>query len=280
MKSLVPLAVFLLMVSVGMSLDLRALVENWRRLTWPEWLRLLLSTFVIPAATALLLCRLLGLDKASLAGLFMVGVAPGAPLLTRNAAKRGFDLQLAASYQVWCALLVPVMVPLLVALAGTLYHREIWIEPAALLRQIAVQQFLPLGLGVALVAWLPRFAARIHDPVVKVGSLLLTVMVVVFLWKLGPVLLHVNPLIFLAAAGVAASALGSMLILGARNRSTNLTLALCNTNRHVGLALLMAGQYLHIRSALPAIAAYALSAVVVMTIYARQIRPAEKPVLA
>jgi len=39
---------------------------------------------------------------------------------------------------------------------------------------------------------------------------------------------------------------------------TDRTLAICNANRHVGLALLLSGQYLHAKAALPAVAAYAL----------------------
>jgi len=88
MRHLLPLAVLMLMVSIGMSLDLRELVANWRRLTVSTWLRLLGITFVVPPVVALLVSRALGLSLPETAGLFMVGVAPGAPLLTRNIAKR------------------------------------------------------------------------------------------------------------------------------------------------------------------------------------------------
>jgi hypothetical protein len=36
------------------------------------------------------------------------------------------------------------------------------------------------------------------------------------------------------------------------------TLAICNANRHVGLAILLSGQYLQLKGALPSVAAYAL----------------------
>jgi predicted Na+-dependent transporter len=57
-----------------------------------------LATFIVPAALALLLGRILPLQPAEMAGLFFVGAAPGAPLMTRNIAKRGFDMQLAAGW--------------------------------------------------------------------------------------------------------------------------------------------------------------------------------------
>src|SRR5215471_21835343 len=127
MKVLLALAIVMLMVSVGMSLQLRELIANWRRLTWGQWLRLLLATFIIPAAFALLLAHAFSLTLPNTAALFMLGATPGAPLLTRNLARRGFDMQLAASYQVWSALMIPVMIPILVAAGAKLYGRDIWI---------------------------------------------------------------------------------------------------------------------------------------------------------
>ncbi len=59
----------------------------------------------------------LPLGLPALAGLFLVSVAPGAPLMTRGAAKRGFNMQMAASYQVWGALLTPLMIPTIASYA-------------------------------------------------------------------------------------------------------------------------------------------------------------------
>src|ERR1039458_2734123 len=142
MKFILPGAVFLLMMSVGMSLRHDKMLAAYRRLTWSAWLRLLLATFIVPPAIALLLPHIFPLTMAELAGLFMVGVAPGAPLMTRNIAKKGFDMQLAAGYQLWGAVLIPVMIPLVVFAAGRYYDRDIWIPPHVLLKEIAQKQFL------------------------------------------------------------------------------------------------------------------------------------------
>jgi BASS family bile acid:Na+ symporter len=155
MQHLLPIAVFLLMVSVGMSLGLTEVAAHWRRLDWVTWLGLVIATFIIPPALALLLANLFHLTLGETAGLFMVGAASGAPLLTRNLARKSFDMYMAASYQVWAALMVPVMIPILVASAGKLYGRDIWIPPAVLLKQIALKQLLPLSVGM-VIAWLLR----------------------------------------------------------------------------------------------------------------------------
>ena len=162
MQYLLPAVVFLLMVSVGMSLKLTEVVAQWRRLEWATWLRLLLATFVIPPALALLTANLFRLTLGETAGLFLVGVAPGAPLLTRNVARQGFDVHMAASYQLWAALMVPIMIPLVVAAGGKLYGRDIWIPPVMLLKQIVSKQLLPLALGM-VVAWLaPKASLRLQ----------------------------------------------------------------------------------------------------------------------
>ena len=77
MKLIVPAAVFLLMVSVGMSLRPRDVVAQLRRMEWRHWAGLVLATFIVPAALALLLGRILPLQPAKMAGLFFVGAAPG-----------------------------------------------------------------------------------------------------------------------------------------------------------------------------------------------------------
>jgi hypothetical protein len=46
----------------------------------------------------------------------------------------------------------------------------------------------------------------------------------------------------------------------------------CNVNRHVGLALLLSGTYFSNQKALPAIAAYALAAQLMIWLYAKLAR--------
>jgi BASS family bile acid:Na+ symporter len=149
MKLLLPITVLLLMVSVGMSLNWTQFLANWRRLTLAKWAKLVAATFIVPPILALALASLLRLDRGALIGLFLIAVAPGAPLMTRVVAKRGFDMELAASYQLWGAFLTPIIIPLLVGVAAWLYGRNIWMSPLKVLAFIAKQQFVPLLIGVA-----------------------------------------------------------------------------------------------------------------------------------
>jgi BASS family bile acid:Na+ symporter len=170
MKLLLPITVLLLMVSVGMSLNWTQFLANWRRLTLATWAKLLAATFIVPPILALALASLLRLDRGALIGLFLIAVAPGAPLMTRVVAKRGFDMELAASYQLWGAFLTPIMIPVLVGAAGWLYGRNIWVSPTKVLAVIAQQQFVPLLIGVALMYFAPAFSTKIRSPLNVIGT--------------------------------------------------------------------------------------------------------------
>ena len=277
MKQLLPTAVFLLMVSIGMSLKPSELVRHWRNLMGWAWLRLLVATFIIPAVIALLMERLLPLDWGEAVGLFLLSVVPGAPLTSRVAAKRGFDMQIAASYQVSSALVMPLMIPLVVYTSARLYDRNIWISPALLFRNIAENQFLPLLIGLALMTYASGFSTRIRPLITGLGNILLLIMIVAMLWMMRAKLAAITPWVIVGAFILAASSVLGVVLLLRGDPETNKTVALCNANRHVGLALLLAGQYLKARDAVPAIACYALVAPLVMLAYARIVRRPRAP---
>ncbi|HVN25481.1 MAG TPA: hypothetical protein VMT71_16035 [Syntrophorhabdales bacterium] len=269
MKYLFALPVFVLMVSIGMSLQLPEFVAQWKRLTWSAWLRLLLATFIVPPVFVLLLHRLMPLGPAEAIGLFMVAVVPGAPLVSRKIARRGFDMHLAASYQVWGACLTPVMIPLVVFLTGKLYNRDIWISPLLLIEQIAAKQFLPVLLGMLLIRVAPERSKKLAPALNVVGNVALLVVILLVLIKLAPSLLGVTVWLPFAALLLAIACVAAVRLLVRADEATKRTLAICNANRFVGLALLLTGQSLHRNDALPAVACYALVVVLVTILYPR-----------
>jgi predicted Na+-dependent transporter len=270
MKLVVPAAVFILMVSVGMSLHHTQIIDSLRRMRWTTWLGLLLATFIVPAALALLLGRILPLSNAEMAGLFLVGAAPGAPLMTRNIAKKGFDMQLAAGYQVWGGLLTPIMLPIVVGLAGLLYSLRIWIPPSDMLLQIVEKQFVPLLVGILLAYFLPGLSAKAQPWMNRIGNAVLMLGIVAMLWVMRETLAKVFTWwLPVAALLLALGSIGAIRLLVHADELTERTLSICNANRHIGLALLLSGQYLHMKNALPGVAAYALVAPFVMGVFAK-----------
>lgn len=276
MTYVLPGAIFLLMLSVGMSLRLTELMARWRRLTWTKWFALTMATFVIPPALALLLANLFRLSLAETVGLFMLGAAPGAPLLSRNLAQRGFDMHVAASYQIWAALMVPLMLPLVIAAAGLLYDRHIWIPPSFLLRQIVEKQLLPVVVGMLIARAAPKPSERVLPVLNVLGNVILTLLIVAILIKMGPQLKKLTPMVPVAALLLALGSLGAIFLFRAADEAAKDTFGLCNVNRHVGLAMLISGQYLHAREAVPTLACYALIVPVVIIVYVKRMSAARK----
>jgi bile acid:Na+ symporter, BASS family len=272
MKYLIPGVVAVLMISVGMSLSLRELTATLRRLTWLAWLRMLVATFILPAALALLLARVFHLTDGDLAGIFLVGAAPGAPLLTRNLAKQGFDMHLAATYQVWAALMIPIMIPGIVFGAGKLYNRDIWIPPRELLGQIVIKQLLPLAIGMLIARAVPKQSPRIQPVINTFGNVALTVVLILGLFKLGPALKAITPALPVAALLLAFGCVSVVWLIALNDPIVKHTFAISNANRHVGLAVMLSGEYLHSTRALPAIACYALVVPFVMFGFAKWYR--------
>lgn len=257
MKYLIPSAVGVLMVSIGMSLSLAQLAATLRRLTWLAWMRMLLATFVVPACLALILARAFHLTDGALAGIFLVGVAPGAPLLTQNLSRKGFDMHLAATYQVWAAAMIPIMIPVLVFAAAKLYNRDIWIPPRELVGQIIVKQLLPLAIGMLIARVFPKLQK--YQPRLNVlGNVVLTVALILGLFKLGPALKAITPMLPVVAILLAFGCISIVWLAGISEPIVKHTFAISNANRHVGLALMLSSEYFHSIRALPAIACYAL----------------------
>jgi predicted Na+-dependent transporter len=189
--------------------------------------------------------------------------------MTRVVAKRGFDMELAASYQLWGAFLTPIMIPLLVGVAGWVYGRNIWVSPLKVLAVIAQQQFVPLLVGVALMYFAPAFSTKIRSPLNVVGNALLMVTLIVLLVKMGPALTEVSPWVVIAVLLLAVGCIGASLAILTPATVVTKTLVVCNVNRHVGLALLLSGTYFRNEKALPAIAAYALAAQFMIWLYSK-----------
>jgi len=275
MKLLLPASVFILMVSVGMSLQPRELVARWRQLSWPQWARLLLATFLVPALAALILARVFSLTLPETGALFMVGATPGAPLLTRNVARRGFDMHLAASYQVWCGALTPLMIPVMLWAAAKLYNRSIWIPPRVLLLQIVEKQFLPLLVGMLLMRLVPTFSTKAQRGMNVIGNLVLTLVFVLLLWKMRADLAGVTHWIVLADFLLLVASVAGMHLLLRVDPVTVRTLSVSNANRHVGLALLLMNRFKRTHDAVPVIACYAILVVILMVAAPRIFRPRE-----
>jgi predicted Na+-dependent transporter len=153
-----------------------------------------------------------------------------------------------------------------------LYGRGIWVPPLKLLAVIAEQQFVPLIVGMTLMWLAPAFSTHAQRILNILGNTLLLVVLVGLLYKIGVALWKESPWVIVAALLLAVGCLLEMRLLLGQPSATVQTLSVCNANRHVGLALLLSGQQSRDGRAVPAIAAYALAALLVMWVYAKLAR--------
>jgi BASS family bile acid:Na+ symporter len=256
----------LLMAGIGMSLDPGEVIARWVRLPRGYWLRVIAATFLVPPLLAMCLVAVLPLPPEVRGGVLLMSIAPGAPMLTRMVSKEGsvFDPRLAASYQIVVGLLVPLLTPGVLHLLGRFYHRDVWVAPGTLALQVASLQFLPLVLGLLVKHYLPGFAAKAEPWISRIGNFLLIAYLVFIVVGLGRILAAVGPLSSGTAIIFALSCLTAGHFLGGP------TIALSNTNRHVGLAMLIAGLNFRerLQMIIPFFAAYAVLAPLLMAAYA------------
>jgi hypothetical protein len=110
-----------------------------------------------------------------------------------------------------------------------------------------------------------------------VGNVLLMALIVILLFVMRNALKEITPLVFVAALLIAIGSIAAIRLLMIGDQVMRQTVAVCNANRHVGLALLLCGQYLRAKDGLPAILCYALVAPLVMVAYVK-LYPVQKPI--
>jgi len=118
----------------------------------------------------------------------------------------------------------------------------------------------------------PAFSTKIRSPLNVIGNVLLMVTLIVLLVKMGPALTEVSPWVVIAVLLLAVGCIAASFAILTPATAMTKTLVVCNVNRHVGLALLLSGTYFSNQKALPAIAAYALAAQLMIWLYAKLAR--------
>jgi predicted Na+-dependent transporter len=242
MAVLIPLALFLVMVSLGLGLPR---VEFDLLRTRPAFLlRVLVGSCLLVPLVAFVLLKLpvfAGLPADWLMAVALMALCPSAPLITFKSGRKGADAVLAAKLQFWTAAVAVVSVP---ALMG-FFHR--WsVAPAPVAAQVAQAQLIPLLLGVGLRRWTPKLADQINPLIQKLASvvmmLLLALILVAALPKVAPYvasnLLGAGLMLLLSAA-----ALGIGLLVSGPQPVEQTTSALVVSMRNPGLALLLVQQF-------------------------------------
>jgi predicted Na+-dependent transporter len=202
-------------------------------------LRSLLAMYVLVPLAAVGLVILLPLPPGAEAGLLVLAVSAGAPLLPRKLLSIG-DGAYTFSLVTVSSVLAVILVPFWLEMLGPLFPRLPRLAPERTALILGESFFLPLLAGMAVRRFFPKFAAWTGGRVVGLAGLAMTLAAVVLLAVNWHVVLEVK------WQGVAALALLILMALvighlvGGPNEENRSALAVACATRHIGVAVVVA----------------------------------------
>ena len=247
MSLLISLALFFIMVSLGLNLPSLQFGLLKRR---PGLLiRVLLATCVgMPLAALCLLWSPLGdgLSTAIKTAVMLMAICPSAPMIALKSRKLAENPELATRLQFWSACAAIISVPLWVGQLPTEAGENIWsVSNQDVAFQIFTVQLIPLLLGVSLRRWRSEWAERWNSLVQKIATVLLLVLLalilIVALPQVAPMLIGnlKGALVMLILTWIAL-ALG--FVIAGEDSVERSTVPLVLSMRNPGLALLIIQQ--------------------------------------
>ena len=247
MSLLISLALFFIMVSLGLNLPSLQFGLLKRR---PGLLiRVLLATCVgMPLAALCLLWSPLGdgLSTAIKTAVMLMAICPSAPMIALKSRKLAENPELATRLQFWSACAAIISVPLWVGQLPTEAGESIWsVSNQDVAFQIFTVQLIPLLLGVSLRRWRSEWAERWNSLVQKIATVLLLVLLalilIVALPQVAPMLIGnlKGALVMLILTWIAL-ALG--FVIAGEDTVERSTVPLVLSMRNPGLALLIIQQ--------------------------------------
>jgi BASS family bile acid:Na+ symporter len=220
----------------------------------------LVANFVlVPTVTIVLLC-LFNPNPMITVGFVILAVCPGSPMGPPFASVAKGNVAYATGLMVILAGLSTVLSPILLGLllAQLVQAGELQINYFVMVTTLLVSQLLPLGIGLAIHHWAPRFASRAAKPVGLVANLLLLAVVGLTLMREYESLATV---VLRGWIGMALLLVGSMSIgwlCGGSDLATQKSLAVTTALRNAAMALMIASNNFANTGAVTAVVAYAL----------------------
>lgn len=225
------------LLAAGLSLRPRAILEPWRdrRLM----LVALVLNFMVAPALAMILARVIPIERPYAIGLLLLGGAAGAPFLPKLVEGAGGDLGFAVALMtlltVGTTFFMPCALPLIVP--------GLQASPWSIARPLMTLILAPLALGMLWRSWWPASSAVCQPILARVGNLSALVLIALLVG------LYFGDLLDLLGSGalaVAAVFIGSLAaagyLLGGPHDKIRGVLGLGTGARNIGAALVPASQ--------------------------------------
>lgn len=256
-------SVVVTIVSVGAGTAPADLTYLWRRPLL--LLRSLAAMYLLVPLVAVGLVLISPVDQGVKAAMLVLAVSSGAPLLPKKLKKLDSQ-EYIFSLLVTSSLVAIVAVPLWVALLSAYFDVTVELPVSTVLLAIAKAILLPIAIGMILRVIFPTHAEKLSDRLITIAGLVLIASGILLLATHWPLLTNISwfgvlPLVVLMICGLLIGQL-----LGGPNADDRTALAIACATRHVGIALVVAGQFAGVKTAV-LIVAYFLTVVVVSGIY-------------
>ena len=230
-------------------------------------LRSLLAVVALVPIATLFIILLVKPSPAVAVGLAILAACPAAPQMVVSIPKAGGELAYVASLHLALGALSLVTTPVILALLSGVLSFQASVSPFAIAEQVGASLFLPLLLGIAVLAVFPRAAKRIRKPLTLIGQGISFLTIALILLTNYRFLLQMDLRSYLAMALTVVIALGIGHLLAPREPRERTTLALESAARHPGLAFLIAALNFPLEKALPVFIPYLVIFAVISLVY-------------
>jgi bile acid:Na+ symporter, BASS family len=256
-------SVVVTIVAVGAGAAPSDVTWLWRQ---PRLLaRSLVAMYLLVPLFAFALVQLFPVGLGVKAALLVLAVSSGAPLLPKKLKSLG-SKEYIFSLLVTSSIVAIVAVPIWIALLTAYFDVSVELSFGTVALAIAKAILLPIAVGMLLHVLAPSTCERLSDPLIRFASLALVVSGIVLLaveWKL---LLDIGWRGVLALSSLLIVALAIGHWLGGPDADDRKALAIACATRHVGIAVVVASQFVGARTSV-LIVAYFLTAIVISNIY-------------
>ena len=259
------ITVFSVMTSIGTVVTLTDCLQHLRS---PSLLiRGLISVLVVVPAVGFATTFAFDLSLPVQVGVVLMAIAPGAPLALRRALASGGHAGFAPALQIALAILAVPALPLWVAVGNWILGTHGIIDAAAVGRQVALAQLLPLALGAVVKRVAPVRGPRIGIALGRAGAILLLAALISILINVrySILLTHFWPIASAVVITIAALAAGHLM--GGASPEIRHAMAIAGAMRNVGLALLVATTNKTPPVVEVVIISYAITAIIIVSAY-------------
>jgi BASS family bile acid:Na+ symporter len=208
-------------------------------------------------------------SKATSAGLLLLASSPAAPLVLKKISKAGGKSEYAVSLHLVLASLAIITTPITLDLLSGATEFHMVISPLAVAERVGLSILLPILAGMTFRWLFPALAVRLIRPLEAISNIILIVVFILVLLLTYTIFLMPDIRSFIAILLMIVGALVSGHLIASGLPEEQTTLALENSARNIGLALLIASDYAPLEQALPVLLPYIITSVIIGFIYVR-----------